>query len=221
VGDSSPAPGQELYFQVLIIAERNTAKELGNSERLQKWQEMKPFPTARKEWTRACKIFAKRYGLDPFLRIRSDKQNKRQDVEGLVLTLLKVTSSPAAVLKKQAAVIYSAACEGDVRFFRKIGRALRGQKRVKGDRSFLAWNILRYWFAGLLWLMNDEAGVSAFRAYTGTGITKDAYRKAYQRLRLKGYKGRTKSPPVLRYQQEGKTYDYSPSWTWIEPHLSK
>jgi hypothetical protein len=211
-----------LFQRILIIGERNTAEQLGNLQRLEKWQQMKFFPAAREEWTCALKIFAERHGLGPFLRLKAGEQTDLGDFKASVLVMLRLAGEVRGVLKNQAAVIHGAALEDDFEFFRELGNALRARKRAKADRTFLAFNILRYWFAGLLWLMNDSAGVRALRAYTGrSDITKDAYRKACRRLGLRGYKDRMKSPPVLKYDSLTAAYEYAPSWTWVEPNLSK
>ena len=39
---------------MVINAERNVAKGLGNLERLEKWQQTQFFAVAREEWFRAC-----------------------------------------------------------------------------------------------------------------------------------------------------------------------
>ena len=59
-------------------------------------------------------------------------------------------------------------------------------------------NVLNYWFAELLWLMNEKQGCAALSAYTGKDIQKAAYRKACQRLGLKGYKDRMRRPAFWR-----------------------
>jgi hypothetical protein len=68
--------------------------------------------------------------------------------------------------------------------------------------------------------MDDKAGYGALCAYTGTEITKDAYRKARVRLGLNGQWDPVKKRSPVDYDSETKTYKFAPGWTWLEPNLS-
>jgi hypothetical protein len=125
-----------------------------------------------------------------------------------------------------ADVIHEAARQGDVKFSQNMRRALRQNERSKRETS-LAWCIVLYWFAGLLWLMDAEAGHKALIIYleeTGTAareiVTFHAYTKARSRLGLTGYKAFAKQPPVLGYYPKQGGYGYRKRWTHLEPELS-
>jgi hypothetical protein len=210
----------EAYHQMVINTERNLAKRFGNFERMTKWESTEFFSVARAEWFRAWELLGRRHGLAAVLALRSGKQEMSGEVKAATLALLRL-STPEDTLKRQAAIIHAAACEGDVNFFHRIGLALRSRDRRKPDSAALAWDLLTHWFAGLLWLMNDETGFGALRSYTGKkGLTIDAYRKAVSRLGLKGFPDRTKRPPILNYRPRTRSYVCSKAWTDMEPHLS-
>jgi hypothetical protein len=206
----------------MLTAEQNLAKGLGNSERAQKCQKAKFFKAARQEWLDALRRFAKIQGLDSLFKIHAgvSVQQELEPWKAFTLALFRISDRPDEVLRNKAAVIHAASSEGDIEFLKKIALALKSQPWRK-HRGSLAYAILRYWFAGLLWLMNDKAGWLALCEYTRRkDITKAAYRKACQRLGLKGYKDRMRRPPVLEYDPVRSTYRYDAGWTWLEPHLS-
>ena len=211
-----PTSGREKFDHFLDVWERNTAKELGNLFRLQKSREVDFYRPARAELDRAWSLFLAKYGLDSLFRIRASEQTDMTDMKAFVLAMLRQSDRPETILIRQLPTILSAARANDLEFFRQMKLAQRGQTRAKRSRSFLAFNILRYWFAGLLWLMNDFKGANALRAYTGENIREDAYRKSRQRLRLQGWRKRTCSPPVEAYHPRTKTYAFSSAWTWID-----
>jgi hypothetical protein len=222
-GNQSPKAipsGQRLWEEIILIAEGNFAKELGNSDRLEKWRNVKFFSPARREWLATGKRFGEKLKLGSLFGIHAGVQQTLEPMKNLTLAMLRRSNQPADVLKRQSAVIYAAACEGDVEFSKKINRVIRSRSRAKPEGSSLSYDILRYWFAGLLWLMNEEAGSNALRAYTKKKFTKDAYRKACDRLGLNGYKHRMRAPPILAYHPKTKSYQYAPKWTRMEPNLS-
>jgi hypothetical protein len=218
---SAPRDGKQLLEEVIFTTEKNFAKRLGNSERVQKWQKEKSFKTPRREWLGAWKRFAEKHHLGSLPGIHAGVQQTLEPVKNFTLALFRFCE-PQAVLRNQAGVIYAAAREGDVKFFRAIHLAFKSREfRSEADTSFLAYNILCYWFAGLLWLMNDEAGRAALCAYTGhSDITQDAYRKSRERLGLNGHRDRVEASPILWYEPEKRLYKYGPGWTDLEPHLS-
>jgi len=224
---TSPKPlknGEEFFEQVIFTTERNFATRLGNSQRVQKWQKVRFFDAARREWLGAWKRFAKEHGLGSLFEIRSGIQQTLEPVKAFTLAALRRSDNPSETLRKRAAEIYAAACEGDVEFLKQINLAFKSRSRraeAEADRSFLAYNVLSYWFAGLLWLMNNKAGWLALCEYTKRkDITKDAYRQTCRRLGLNGYKNRTRKPAVFYYDAGTQTYKYGPEWTQMEPHLS-
>jgi hypothetical protein len=211
---------QQEFEQITLNTERNLAKKLGNSERLEKWCKVKFFGAARREWLGAWKRFVAGHGFASLLDVDAGVQQTLEPMKGFTLLMLRRSNQHEVTLRNQAAVIYAAAREGDVEFFRNICLALRSRSRTKSEGAFLSLNILNYWFAGLLWLMNEEAGSNALRAYTNKKITKDAYRKACDRLGLNGYKHRMRAPPVLAYHPKTRSYQYARKWTRMEPNLS-
>lgn len=142
-----------------------------------------------------------------------------------VLEMLRKGGEPEEILKRMAPIVYNAALEGDVQFFRDIPLALRGYARARRFKKppDLDFAILIYWFAGQLWLMTDVVGRNALLAYMKSAnpplnsVTLDAYKKARRRLKLKGYRAFAKRPPVLAYIPKTKKFDYAPSWTKLEP----
>jgi hypothetical protein len=213
--------GQQSFEQIILTTERKFAKKLGNSERLEKWSEVRFFGAARREWLGAWKRFLTGQGLASLFDIHAGVQQTLEPTKAFALAMLRLTGQAEVTLRNQAAVIYDAACEGDVEFFKNICKALRSRSRTEErERAFLPYNILCYWFAGLLWLMNDKPGWAALYAYTGKHIQKAAYRKARERLGLNGNRDRVKASPVLEYDPQMKIYKYGPGWPRMEPHLS-
>ena len=213
--------GEQLFEQIILTTERNLAKRLGNSDRLEKWQRVKFFKAARREWLDAWKRFARAHGLGSVLKIRAGAQQTLEPMKDFTLAMLRLSGEPEETVKNQAGVIHAAASAGDIEFFKQFGLALRSASRAKRQGAILAYSILCYWFAGLLWLMNDKAGWAALCDYTRRkDITKAAYRKACHRLGLKGYKDRMRRPAVLYYDPVTGTYKYGSAWTRMEPHLS-
>ena len=222
---SAPSAGHpqsmlEAYHQMVINAERNVAKGLGNLERLEKWQQTQFFAVAREEWFRACTLFAKRHGIAAVLKLRAGEQENSGDAKAAALALLRLGAKPSETLQRHAPTIYRAACDGDVDFFHKIGLALRSRNQKKIESGSTGYALLTHWFSGLLWLMNDEAGHRALRSYTKNRIDIWAYRQMLRRLRLRNHPGRAKPPPVLAYHSKTKSYVYSQSWTSMESTLS-
>jgi hypothetical protein len=207
--------GQQVIERLFMNAERKASMELGNLERFKKWQETDFFDPARQEWRVALKLFAEKQDLESVLVIRAGVQDTPAYCN-FVLTLLRRHERPEEVLKNQAAAIHDAALNGDVEFFEKIGLALQSRRDRKPEDFSLSFNVLRYWFAGLLWLMNAKAGHDALRAYTSRASTKDAYRKACLRLRLNGYKDRMRNPAVLAFNPKRRSYQYAAKWTRME-----
>jgi hypothetical protein len=216
--------GEQLFEEAILTFDKNWAKRLGNSERVEKWQKVRFFKDARREWLDAWKRFIRGKGLGSLFDIRAGPQRTLEPEKAFRLASLRRSKHPDEILRASVAVIYASACEGNVEFLKKINLALKSRGRrmeAEADSSFLAYNILCYWFAGLLWLMNDKAAWLALCEYTGrTDITKAAYRKACQRLGLKGYKDRMRRPAVLYYDPATGTYKYGARWTRMEPHLS-
>jgi hypothetical protein len=224
--------GEDLVNQIALNMQRNFARRLGNSERLERCETLKHFASARKEYFGAWHLFHQRHGVGSVLEVRAGgDQQALEAAKRFVLAMLRHGDQPKDVLQKQAAIIYAAASEGDVDFFRNIGHAFRGHDRARreGAPLDLDWCILSYWFAGLLWLMNAEVGSRALREYLKTHSTTDsrsvvsvaAYRQACSRLGLKGYKAFATMPPVVGYWPKQKTYQYYKGWTHLEPELSR
>ena len=210
---ASPAisSGEQLLEQIALTADRKITKDLGNSECLERWRKKKVFASAQGEWLGGWKRFARTHGLETLLRIHAGVQHDPEPIRSLVLAMLRLSDKPQEVLKKQAPVIDAAVREGDVEFFKKLNLALKsrgGRGSGEAESSFLAFNILRYWFAGLLWLMNDKEGCNALSAYTGNKIETAAYRKARLRLGLRGHKDRMRRPPVLEFDPVTRSYKY-------------
>jgi hypothetical protein len=199
--------GEQLFWEIILNTERNFAKRLGNSERLQEWSKAEFFGAARREWLDAWKRFAVRHGLEPLFDIRAGVQETLGPAKDVALMMLRRANNPEVTLRNQKGVFY--ACEGDVEFQKRKKLALRSRRRrVESDTSFLSYNILCYWFAGLLWLMSEKQGWGALCHYTKRAITKAAYRSACRRLGLEGYKGRTRRTPVLEYEAVRGIYKY-------------
>jgi hypothetical protein len=183
---SSISTGIDLTNELVLNMERNLARRLGNSERLERCQSVKHFPSARNEWFGAWCLFCQRHGLASVLDIRAGKQQTLKAAKTFTLAMLRIGDQPKETLQKQAPLIYAAACEGDVNFFRNIGNAFRGHDRARreGAPLDLHWCILSYWFAGLLWLMSAEVGSRALREYLKTRSTTP--HEALYRLRHTG-----------------------------------
>ena len=189
---------------MVINAERNVAKGLGNLERLEKWQQTQFFAVAREEWFRACTLFAKRHGIAAVLKLRAGEQENSGDAKAAALALLRLGAKPSETLQRHAPTIYRAACDGDVDFFHKIGLALRSRNQKKIESGSTGYALLTHWFSGLLWLMNDEAGHRALRSYTGEQITIDAYRKIASPLAVEQSSGPHQVPSGSRVSPEDK-----------------
>jgi hypothetical protein len=196
--------------------ERGIATQLGNAERLERCQSLEHFPAARAEWLKAVHLVCKQFHLGALNASRKPTLGVLKD---FVLEGLRVIDTPEVLLRNMADVIHEAARQGDVEFFQNMARAFRRHERSKREPS-LAWCIVLYWFAGLLWLMDDKAGYGALCAYTGTEITKDAYRKARVRLGLNVHWDPVKKRSPVDYDSGTKTYKFAPGWTWLEPNLS-
>jgi hypothetical protein len=224
-GNLSPVSSIAEVSEALFLEfERGIVTQLGNAERLQRCQSLEYFPAARAEWLQAVHLVHEQY------RFSSLSVSGKPTLEALkkyVLEALRFADAPEEVLRNMAAPIYEAACQGDVGFFRDMARALRRHERSKRGTS-LAWCIVLYWFAGLLWLMDAEAGLRALILYLkeiGTApreiVTLDAYKKARSRLGLRGYKAFATQPPVLGYYPREARYGYREGWTHLEPELSR
>ena len=205
--------GQQVFEEITVNTERNLAKKLGNSERLEKWGKEKCFAAARREWLDGLRCFAQKLGIGSLYDIHAGVPQTLEPLKDFTLVMLRRAGEPSVTLQNQAAVIYAAAREGDVEFFNKIALALesrgtRKQVKAEAEGSFLAYNILLYWFAGLLWLMNDEAARAALCQYTKRDFTQGAYRMSRERLGLNGHTDRVKRSPVLWYEPEKKIYKY-------------
>jgi hypothetical protein len=212
----SPKDGQQLFEQVIFTTEKNLARRLGNSERIEKWQNVGFFKAARREWLNAWKRFAtsKGFGRGSLFEIREGVQQTLEPEKAFTLASLRLSNRADEILRNRATVI--GLSKDDPQFLKKIRLAQRSGRRRKGEGGFTSYSILCYWFAGLLWLMSDETGFLAFRQYTGKRVTIDAYRQARYRLGLKGYRGRVKTPPVVAYHPKNKRYQYGSSWTKLE-----
>jgi hypothetical protein len=197
---------------------------LGNAERLQRCQSLEYFPAARTEWLQAVHLVHKQYH---FPSLSESGKPTLEALKNYLLEALRFTDAPEVALRNMASVIYEAARQGDVEFFRAMARAFRRHERSKRKTS-LAWCIVLYWFAGLLWLMDAEAGHRALILYLKEAdtapreiVTLDAYKKACSRLGLKGYKAFATRSPVLGYYPKQRTYGYRKGWTHLEPELSR
>src|SRR5260370_15731710 len=170
---SSISTGGDVLNEIVLNMERNLAKRLGNSERLERCQNVEHFASARSEWFGAWRLFYQRHRLASVLDISAGKQQTLKTYKNFILEMLRIGDQPKEIFQKQAPVIYAAACEGDVDFFRNIGHALRGHRRARreGAPLDLDWCFVSYWFAGLLWLINAEAGSEALREYLKTHST--------------------------------------------------
>ena len=141
--------------------------------------------------------------------------------------MLRAVDNPEETLRNNAIAFYRAAADGNVRFFKKIGLALRGRTRKRGSKNIFAldYSILVYWFAGHLWLMADDVAVMALLDYLRRQntprnvISEAAYTKARGQLKLKGYRAFTKTAPIIDYNDTNREdpYCYGPSWTKLAP----
>jgi GNAT superfamily N-acetyltransferase len=210
----------------LVELEETLAARLGNSERLRRCRELAEFPAAREEWFAACDIYLSKRGLSALTRDTA----LLEDGKAYVLEMFRKCGLASKLLRNTTAVFASALAEGDSRFLQDAAAAMRAHKRKKNrDASAeLYWCILTHWFAGLLWLMNMEQGFSALRQYLKAAaatdsivvptISHESYRKACERLKLKGYKAFAVDPPVLSYNPRSKSYRYDDqNWTQLEP----
>jgi len=224
-GNVSPASSAAAVSEALFLEfERGSAKRLGNAERLQRCQSLEYFPAARTEWLQAVHLVCKQYH---FGAVSASGKPTLEALKNYVLEGLSVTDTPDVMLRNMADVIHEAARQGEVEFFRTMARAFRRHERSRRKTS-LAWCIVLYWFAGLLWLMDAEAGHKALILYLKDAetapreiVTLDAYKKACSRLGLKGYKAFATRPPVLGYYPKQKTYGSRKGWTHLEPKLSR
>jgi hypothetical protein len=208
-----PKDGGEVLERTILTTERNRARDLGNLERIEKWQHEEFFGAARREWLDALRRLARKHGLGSLYEIRARVPQTPEPEKAFTLTSLRLSHRPGEVLRNRATVIKAAALAGDIEFFRQLGRVLVNHSRTQRDSSFLSYSILIYWFAGLLWLMGDKMGACAVSAYTGGTVETDAYRKARERLGLQGYRPYVKAAPVLTYDAETKSYQYGRDWT--------
>jgi hypothetical protein len=215
----------EVSEALFLEFERGIATRLGNAERLQRCQSLEYFPAARAEWRQAVHLVHKQYHLSS---LSVSGKPTLEALKKYVLEALRFADAPEEVLRNMAAPIYEAARQGDVKFFQNMAHALRQHERSKRKTS-LAWCIVLYWFAGLLWLMDAETGHRALILYLtkieGTApreiVTLDAYKKARSRLGLRGYKAFATQPPVLGYYPREGEYGYREGWTHLEPKLSR
>jgi len=67
-------------------------------------------------------------------------QQTLEPAKDFVLTMLRHDSHPEETLKSRAAapIIYGAALEGDVKFFKQLGLLLRNHPQTKREGSFLS-----------------------------------------------------------------------------------
>jgi hypothetical protein len=214
----------EIVEAQFLEFERETAIRLGNAERLQRCQSIEYFPAARAEWRQAVHLVCKQYHLSA---VSASGKPTFEALRDFVLQGLRVIDTPEVLLRNTADVIHEAARQGDVEFFQNMRRAFRRHERSKRKTS-LAWCIVLYWFAGLLWLMDAEAGHRALISYLKEVdnvrreiVSLDAYKKARSRLRLKGYKAFATRPPVLGYHPKQRAYEYREGWTHLEPELAR
>jgi hypothetical protein len=211
-GNPSPVSSTAEVSEALFLEfEQQVATCLGNAERLKRCQSLEYFPAARTERRRAVRLVCKQYHFDTLSVPAKPTLGALKDY---VLQGLGAVDTPDVLLRNMADVIYNAALQGDVKFFQNMGPAFRRHERSKRDTS-LAWCIVLYWFAGLLWLMDAEAGHRALISYlkeVGNArreiVTLDAYRKACSRLGLKGYKAFATQAPVLAYHPKQRAYEY-------------
>jgi hypothetical protein len=208
--------GGEVFGRMILSVEEVLARKLGNCERMRKWEGTEFYGGAREEWFGAWKGFISAHGWGPVLNFRADlvkgrvKLGMMEELALLMLRWSKGLEEQEETLRNMAEVVRVAARAGDVEFFKSLALALRdGDRRVEARAPFLGYNILGYWFSGLLWLMEDKAGWAALSAYTDKAIERDAYRQACHRLGLKGYKGRFPRAPVLGFDAVSGLYRYA------------
>jgi hypothetical protein len=93
---------QQLFEDVILIGERNFAKKLGNSNRLERSRKLKwkVFNSARKEWLDAWKRFLRGKGLGSSLDIRAGVQQTPEPENAFTLALLRRTARPDEIQKK-------------------------------------------------------------------------------------------------------------------------
>jgi hypothetical protein len=224
-GNPSPVSSTAAVSEASFLEfEQGIATLLGNAERLKRSQSLEYFSAARTEWLQAVHLVCKQYR---FGAANVSGKPTLESLKNYVLEGLRFTDTPQVILRNMADVIHEAARQGDVEFFQNMGRAFRQHERSKRKTS-LAWCIVLYWFAGLLWLMDAEAGHRALISYlkeVGNApreiVSLDGYKKACSRLRLKGYKAFATRPAVLGYNPKQKTYRYREGWTNLEPKLSR
>jgi hypothetical protein len=210
----------------LIQIDKNFAAILGNSERLARCEALPQFAASREEWFCAWRILLNQHGF----RIAAEAS---ADMDGCKEYVIERLNQPrrdqqSVILKNTAQVIWNAAKEGDVDFFVRMAAAFRNADRHRPKEQPLGGYIMQYWFSGLLWLMDNEAGSLALLAYLRaspkmgrSAVPIDAYKKARSRLGLSGYKTFTTRPPILAYLPKLRAYRYAPSWeTKLEPNVS-
>jgi len=210
---------------VLDADEQISAGRLGNSERLQECKKLEEYAAARQEWLNACDIHLSIMDFKAMTSETASVEARKR----CFLECLALSQDRKAPLRNMASVIYNAALEGDDEFFRNMGSAFRKRGRRRPHDPPIRIYLLQYWFSGLLWLMNDEAGSRALLVYLKTSpqtprtqIPIHGYRKARKRLELKGYRAFATRPPIISYWPKQKTYHYTPDWgTKLEPKLSR
>ncbi len=214
------------FEEFVLHVDRNSAKRLGNLERLKRCEALKEFSAARAEWLRAWRIMLSRQKLSSL----NAQTVTSVEAKRFLLEFLRRSHAPGHLLQKHWQLIALAAHEGDVEFFRQMAAAFRGHDRRTPREFSVGFHILSYWFNGLLWLMNAEAGSRALRAYlkresdaTGSNVEVpiDGYHKACRDFGLRGYKAFMTRPPITRYRPKQHAYDYAPGWqTKLEPNAS-
>ena len=78
-----PKHGEQLFEQVIFITEKNFAKRLGNSDRVERWQTVRFFKAARREWLDAWKRFARKQGVGSVLNLhrKAHRPKKAQTIK--------------------------------------------------------------------------------------------------------------------------------------------
>lgn len=212
--------------KTLLEIERNFAARLGNLERLQMCEKLPQFPAARHEWSAAWRM--------QFQQMRHGALTTATftlpEAKRYVLEMLASSRNPKVLLQNTAGVIYVAARAGDVTFFRQMASAFRAGKRRRQHEPPLGSHLVQYWFSGLLWLMDDEAGSRALYSYlkdapymsrSTVQVPIHAYRQARRRLGLNGYSAFATRPPVEAYWPKQRAYKYAGGWeTKLEPTMS-
>jgi hypothetical protein len=212
---SSP---REVIFQILEASEVRLAERLGNARRLEYCKAQPQFTAARKEWWKAWETLFHSLGFEPLLAGCGGIDASK----ALFLFLIRSGGLSANVLRNNAQIVAAASLQGDIGFFKDLANNLRNHARSQREGWPVGWEILNYWFGGLLWLMTSDRGSIALGQYLKQrhGPKRLRGTKARRRMGLLGYRAFGATPPVLGYSPKFGKYEVVDGWTGLEPKVS-